>query len=416
MIVTNNGVINCPDFFPTIGWPAGRGEYDRLFQNLDYFCDKLDHKHFLFNFSSFAFGFTIPKNDFQNQFENMKNYSIKEILKNNTSIDSKTADDLIILLDVGGNRIFNKVVSDSKDVKSINSYDIYTNAYRDFVSKSNADIFVNFDIGPSYSTRDEISKKGVKIWESLDNKVKKELNKNLLDLSIDMKEDNLIMVPISGVNEKDFEENLNYLYDTYEDNIDIIGIAGIANKGPDHLIKILSIFSKFKEHKSWDVKSHGLGLGGWQKIPYLVNYGVDTCDVATPWRRACTDSVSQVYIPLIDEEGNFMNNSDPFSYNPINSPMYDDLTCNCPFCNDLPLVDIKRIYQNSDKRNTGNSNHLDDYYQMRVRIFFHNVFQHKSLLKKMHEYKEDYGSDFISKFSKDLPEGKMKSALNKNSL
>ena len=59
-ITTKHGDIESPNFFPIIGWPAGRGEYDRLFQSLDYFQKKLNHSHFLFNFSSFAFGFVIP--------------------------------------------------------------------------------------------------------------------------------------------------------------------------------------------------------------------------------------------------------------------------------------------------------------------------------------------------------------------
>lgn len=413
MIKTSHGNIYSPDIFPTIGWPAGRGEYDRLFQNLSYFCQKIDHKHFLFNFSSFAFGFTIPNKNFHSQFDDMTGKDLRDILKEYTAIDPQTSDELIVLLDIGGNRIFNKIVYDDKNLTSVDSYQIYIDAYRAFITSSNSDIFVNFDIGPSYSTRDENSKKGVRMWNSIDKSAKERLNKDLLDLSVDMKNDNLMMVPVNGLDSNNFANILDYLYENYYDSIDIIGIAGIANKSVNHLTKVLKIFHDFKERNDWEVKSHGLGLGGWQKIPMLIKYEIDTCDVATPWRRACTDSPSQPYIPLFDANYEIMNLEYPFEYKSLYDPIFDSIHCDCPFCSDIDLSEVKKICFNADKRNNGNSQHDDDYYQMRVRIFFHNMFQHKALLKKMQEYKEDYDSNFISEFCKDIPSGKMKNKFNK---
>lgn len=411
MIETTHGTIDCPDFFPTVGWPGGRGEYDRLFQNMDKLVDMIDHKHFLFNFSSFAFGFTIPRNDFNSQFDRMRNKDIRDILKEETSIDHSIADNLITLLDVGGNRIFNKIILDDKPPVSVESYELYLEAYREFVSSSNTDIFVNFDIGPSYSARDEISQEGVRVWNSLSNREKDSLNKQLLDLSIDIKNNNLIMVPLSGADIISFKNKLSYVFETYGDDIDIIGFSGVAKKPSNHVNKVLKIFDDFKEENDWDVRTHGLGLGGWDNIPFLINYDIDTCDVGTPWRRACTDAISQPYIPLFDENYNIMDITNPFTLHELYEPIYDKISCECPFCKEIPLSEIKRRCYHADSRYNNHSQHREDYYQMRIRVFFHNMFQHKALIKKLHEYKIEYGTGFIIRFCRDIPDGRLKRKL-----
>jgi len=413
-IKTKHGVIHCPSFFPIIGWPAGRGEYDRLFESLDYFCDKLKHNNFLFNFSSFAFGFTIPKSDFNKIFERFKNKDLRDSLIEFTKINRATAKNLIILLDIGGNRIFNKIIFDGKDPSDIKSYKKYLDAYFRFIEKANVDIYVSFDVGPSYSARDNISKKGVYVWAHLPSEVKNRLNFELLRVSIKEKsKESLIMVPMGGEDIASFTQRLQYLYNHFRDDIDYLAVGGIANKGVAHTEKILSLLRDFLNKKEWPVKVHGLGLGGWRNIPLLVKYGVDTCDNATPWRRACTDAVSKMYVPLFDKNLNFTSYDDAFRYYEIYDKRWDEVTCNCPFCEDMPIKKIQEIYRQSDKNKNGEATHHDDYYKMRVRIFYHNVFQHMALLQKLSEYKEKYGNEFINRFGEEVKSKKIKSYFAK---
>ena len=84
-IRTKHGEIGLPNFFPTIGYPGGRGEYDYFFRNVEYFCRKFNHYHFLYNFSNFMYGFTIPKNDFNSDFQKKYiNKDIRDIITDNT--------------------------------------------------------------------------------------------------------------------------------------------------------------------------------------------------------------------------------------------------------------------------------------------------------------------------------------------
>ncbi len=413
-IKTKHGNIQCPNFFPIIGWPAGRGEYDRLFESLKYFSDKLKHNHFLFNFSSFAFGFVIPKNDFNNIFDSFKTQDLRDSLTKFTKIDKEIAKKLIILLDIGGNRIFNKLVFDNEDISKYESYEKYLNAYFDFISTANVDIYVSFDVGPSYSTRDEISKKGVKIWTQMSQQTKNDLNKKLLDESVKRKVKNsLVMVPIGGGNIESLKSHLSYLYENYKNKIDILAIGGIANQGIEKTEKVLKIVRNFLDNKKWNVKVHGLGMGGWKNIPLLIKYRIDTCDVATPWRRSCTDSISNFYIPLFDKELNIIPNKKAFQYFDIYNAELDNIECNCPFCQDMSFKELRKIYKKADKGKNGKSQHDNEYYKMRVRVFYHNVFQHIALLNKLFEYKKKYGDNFLRKFSDELPEGKVKNYFEK---
>lgn len=266
MIKTKHGIINTPNFFPVIGWPAGRGEYDRLFKNLDYFAKKINHHHFLFNFGSFAFGFTIPKKDFNSHYEKFKNKDLRKSLAENTGINKIFADSLIILLDNGGNRIFNKIVLSGKDPFDSQNYKIYLDAYFDFVEKSNVDIYVSFDIGPSYTTRDEVSKKGCQIWNSASHEQRAKLNHLLLSESAKKKiKDKLMMVVISATNITSFENKLQELYSKFGDKIDYLAIGGIANKNIALSGKILKSLRQFIDKNKWNVKIHGLGMGGVEK-------------------------------------------------------------------------------------------------------------------------------------------------------
>ena len=400
---------NLPLFFPTIGWPGGRGEYDYLFKNLKYFCEKINHYHFLFNFSSFIFGFTIPNKDFNSEYEKYKNKDLAEILIDNTSISKSIAKKITILLDIGGNRIFNKIVKDNLPIYKVEAYIKYLIAYRDFIKSSNVDIFVSFEIGPSYTTKDEISKKGINIWNELPIQEKQTLNNKLLDISIKFKKKNqLIMVPINAENVNLFCHHLNYLYDNYSDSIDIIGIAGIANKSPIIVGNALSAFSAFKNEKKWNVLSHGLGLGGWLNIPLIIKYDINSCDVASPWRRACTNSVSQPYFPLFDKNLNFTTITNSFSHSELYDEIYSKIKCKCPFCEDLQLDEIKKRCKNADKRIIGTTLHGEDFREMRIRVYFHNTFQHIALLKKLFQYKSKYGEYFFKRFLDDMPQGTTK--------
>src|SRR3989338_9046832 len=225
-IKTKHGEIESPNFFPIIGWPACRGEYDRLFKSLEYFQKKLNHSHFLFNFSSFAFGFVIPVSEFNSIFESFKNKDLRNSLIEQTGISKNAAKSLIILLDIGGNRIFNKIVFDNKDVSDIVSYKPYIDAYFDFIKNANVDIYVSFDIGPSYSTRDDVSKKGVKIWNDLSAESKSNINQELLNESIKRKvKGTLIMVPISGSDIETFKHHLKELFNKHKDSIDYLAIG-----------------------------------------------------------------------------------------------------------------------------------------------------------------------------------------------
>ena len=297
---TKHGLISLPTFFPTVGWPGGRGEYDFLFKNLDYFCTKIQHYNFLFNFSSFIFGFTIPQSDFHSQYESFKNRDMRDILVDNTNISSRVAEKLIILLDIGGNRIFNKIVADKLPPVDICSYKKYLDAYEQFIKTGNPDIFVNFDIGPSYTTKDEISKQGIRIWNKLSEKERYQINQELLKISINYKNDSLLMVPINAINPLALKKSLEYLFKNYSKKVDILGLGGIANCPVEAIKQSLQVIDNFKNENKWDILCHGLGLGGWQNIPLLVKYGVYSCDVASPWRRACTDAISHPYLPLFD--------------------------------------------------------------------------------------------------------------------
>ena len=107
----------------------------------------------------------------------------------------------------------------------------------------------------------------------------------------------------------------------------------------------------------------------------LVKYGINTCDVATPWRRACTDAVSNMYVPLFDSELNLMQHDNAFSYYEIYDKVWNKIKCNCPFCKDIPIKELQKIYKKADKDKNGKDKHSNEYYEMRVRIFYHNVFR-----------------------------------------
>lgn len=405
-IKTKHGTIVLPAFFPTVGWPGGRGEYDNLFSNLECFCKKINHYHFLFNFSSFAFGFTIPNRDFNPQFQAFQGKDIRDILKENTNISSNIIQNIIILLDVGGNRIFNKIIYDNLGPTSIESYDKYLKAYQQFLENGKPDIFVNFDIGPSYTTKDDISKKGVSVWDSLSKEEKNDINHKLLDISIKFKNENdLLMVPLNAIDIEEIKINLEYLYSYHRDTVDIVGIAGIANKSKYTIDKALDMVSNFRETRKWNVRFHGLGLGGWENIPLLIKYGIDSCDVASPWRRACTDVISHPYLPLLDKSLNFTNIPNAFSHSELYDEVYSRIECGCPFCEDLPLKEVRERCMKADKRNTGGTLHSPDFREMRIRIYFHNVYQHIGLLKKLYSYKIEFGQEFLKKFVEDMPIG-----------
>jgi queuine/archaeosine tRNA-ribosyltransferase len=413
IIKTKHGEINCPNFFPVIGWPAGRGEYDRLFESLDYFCSKLQHNHFLFNFASFAMGFSIPKTRFNSAFDSFKNSDLRESLVE-ANVNESTAKSLVILLDVGGNRIFNKLVLDNKDVSKPESYELYINAYFDFIKKANVDIYVSFDIGPSYTAKDEISKKGVAKWNSLSPAIKCELSKRLLEESIKRKDKgSLVMVPISGCDVERFNTQLQELFSKFKDSVDYIAVGGIANRNFEHVNEVLKSLRGFLIKNKWDVKTHGLGLGGWENIPLLIKYDIDTCDVATAWRRACTDAISNMYVPLFDDKLNLTSYGDAFKCYEIYDKIWDKITCNCPFCKDTPIKEIQKIYKAADKNKIGSEHHANDYYKMRIRIFYHNVFQHIAFLKKLHSYKLKHGENFLKEFVKEVKSERLKKRLNK---
>lgn len=409
MIKTKHGIIKTPNFFPVIGWPAGRGEYDRLFKLLKYFSNKIDHKHFLFNFGSFAFGFTIPQKDFNTHFDKFKNKDIRNSLVENTLIDKDYSKSIIVLLDNGGNRIFNKVVASGKDPFVVENFKKYIDAYFDFVDTANVDIYVSFDIGPSYTTRDEISKQGCKIWESASNEDKAKLNDLLLMESSKRKvKGTLMMVVVSGGDIDSFRKKLIHLHSKFGKSIDYLAVGGIANQGIEFTEKILNTLREFVNKNSWNVKIHGLGMGGLKNIPLLVKYGIDTCDVATPWRRACTDAISNMYVPLFDKDLNLTSYEEALSYHNIYNPIWNKIECHCPFCEDLSIKEIVKIYRESDKRENNNNKHLDNYYNMRVRIFFHNLFQHIALLKKLNSLKKEHGDQFLEKFIEELPQNRLK--------
>jgi hypothetical protein len=405
-LITKHGVLNTPNFFPVIGWPAGRGEYDRLFKLLDQFVDATGHNNYLFNFSSFIFGFSIPsikKGPIDLAFfEKYKNKDLREILIQETKINSKTSKNLISLLDVGGNRIFNKIVLDNKDVLSIDSYKIYIDTYFDFIKSSNADIYVSFDIGPSYTTKDANSKKGVKIWENIPELDKTKLAKKLLDISIKRKLPNTkVMVPIGAKDLGELKKYLNYLHTNYRDQIDYLGIGGIANQGLKDLEKTLKLISDFIVENKWNVKVHGLGMGGWKKIPYLIKYNIDTCDVATAWRRACTDSPSNIYVPLFDDKGKLTNYQNALKYFDLYDKNWDNIDFKLSGSN-ITLHELIKVYRKSDKANSKEKNHSEDYYDMRVLIYFHNVLQHIQLQSMLYQYKNKFGNAFIKKFADEV--------------
>ncbi|MFN7990839.1 MAG: hypothetical protein U0R44_01640 [Candidatus Micrarchaeia archaeon] len=408
-VTTKHGEIETPNFFPIIGWPAGRGEYDRLFLSLEYFQDKISHKHFLFNFSSFAFGFKIPASEFDKSFMSYVKKDLRKSLVKKTGISKKAADSLIILLDVGGNRIFNKIVLDNKDVSNRESYKPYIDVYFDFVKEANVDIYVSFDIGPSYSTRDEISKKGVRIWNELPPAAKLELNRELLDDSIKRKVDgSLIMVPVNGSNIASFEQHLKEVFSKHQKSVDYLAVGGIANKGVKETELVLKTLRETLDKFQWKVKVHGLGLGGWRNIPLLIKYNIDSCDVATPWRRACTDAVSKAYIPLFDSELGVTQYEDAFKCYEIYDEIWDNVECGCPFCKDVPIKKIRELYKKADKDKSGKTRHGNEYYEMRVRVFYHNVFQHIAFLKKLHIYKTKFGDRFLSKFCESVKSKRIK--------
>ena len=154
-------------------------------------------------------------------------------------------------------------------------------------------------------------------------------------------------------------------------------------------------------------------MGGLNNIPLLIKYGIDTCDVATPWRRACTDAVSNMYVPLFDKKLNILNNKDALRYFEIYDSVWNKVSCDCPFCDDFNIKKIVKTYKKSDKRNNGNNQHSDDYYNMRVRIFFHNLFQHISLLRKLDNLKKEFREDFLKEFIKQLPQENLKKKFSK---
>jgi hypothetical protein len=411
---TKHSVMALPSFYPTVGWPGGRGEYDFLFKNLEYFCKKIGHYNFLLNFSSFIFGFTIPANDFNSQYIHFKNKDLRNILIENTSISPAIAQSLIILLDIGGNRIFNKIIRDNLPPTSVGSYKKYLDAYKDFIKNGNPDIFVNFDIGPSYTTRDAISKKGIKIWNLLTIAQKHRINHELLNISINFKKkDNLIMVPVNAAHPDILKKSLDYLFYNYAEEVEIVGLAGIANCPLETIKKALQIFSSYKKDKEWDVLSHGLGLGGWQNIPLLIKYEIDSCDVGSPWRRACTDAISHPYLPLLDCDLNFTDISESFSHSELYNKIYSIIKCTCPFCNDVPLSEVRKRCKEADKHYTNRKLHDKNFREMRIRVFFHNVFQHIALLKKLSDYKDRFSDEFMDKFLQDMPEGKTKDIFSK---
>ncbi len=45
---------------------------------------------------------------------------------------------------------------------------------------------------------------------------------------------------------------------------------------------------------------------------------------------------------------------------------------------------------------------------MRIRVYFHNTFQHIALLKKLFQYKSKYGEYFFKRFLDDMPQGTTK--------
>lgn len=142
--------------------------------------------------------------------------------------------------------------------------------------------------------------------------------------------------------------------------------------------------------------------------PLIIKYGVDTCDVATPWRRACTDAISNMYVPLFNENLDFTNYENALEYHKIYEDVWEKIKCECPFCKDMSIKEIASIYKKSDKRKTNKDKHSDNYYHMRVRIFYHNLFQHIALLKKLDIYKRKHGNNFLKEFIKDVPQEKIK--------
>jgi len=413
-IETPHGTIALPAFFPTVGWPGGEGEYVHLFSNLEYFCRKINHYHFLFNFSSFILGWTIPPRDFNTRFESFRGKDIRKIVKDHTPISSSIVNDLIILLDIGGNRIFNKIIYDNLPATSVASYGKYLSAYEQFLRTGQPDIFVSFDIGPSYTTRNEISYKGIRVWESLSRQARHSINRDLLDISIRFKNTNaLIMVPINAVYPEELRSNLEYLYEHHRETIDIVGIAGIANKSTYAIKQALETVSTFKEKTKWNIKTHGLGLGGWGNMPLLIKYGIDSCDVASPWRRACTDAISEPYFPLLDKHLNFVAMPNSFSHKELYNDIYSKIKCACPFCEDLPMKELRERCKKADKRYTGKSLHDTDFREMRIRVYFHNVYQHIALLKKLYLYKIDYGQGFMRRFIEDMPTGLTRSKFSR---
>ncbi len=403
-IKTDSLDIQIPSFFPIIGWPAGRGEYDNLFRNLSYFCNKLDHWTFLFNFSSFIFGFTIPKtNPFFNDYIKYEGKNIRDILTEYTLTNREVVSKIKILLDVGGNRIFNKVINDNLPVSEINSYRRYYEAYFNFIKNGKPNVYVNFDIGPSYSSRDEVSIRGREEWNKLSQSIKENINDQLLEISIQNKQkESKLMIPINALNLEHFKSKLSKLHSKYQEEIDYIGIAGIANQGFKKVNQTLRFFNNFRRKSNWNVLCHGLGLGGWKKIFALAYYDIESCDVATPWRRACTDRISQVYIPLIDEQLEITSHSDPLRYEGLYSDRFQDFACNCPFCNDIPLVDVRNRCMNADKQLINQEKHGEDFREMRIRIFFHNLYQHIALLRKLFILKQEKPQNFIKSFLNEI--------------
>jgi len=402
-------------FFITIGWPAGRGEYDNLFANLHYFCEKINQWDYLFNFSSFIFGFSIPKKDFVPHYEKTyKQISFREVLNEKFAVSKLVTDGIRVLLDVGGPRIFNKIVLDKLPLTDKESYRKYLSAYNDFISINSPEIYVNFDIGPAYSSRNDVSITGRNTWFDLPQEQRETLNLELLEDAIEHKTPNSkLMVPVNGSDLDSFTNTLDMLYNNFRQDVDIVGIAGIANQGLRTIMKTLERFNHFKVDNDWSVHSHGLGLGGWKKIPYLVHFNIDSCDVATPWRRACTDRDSNYYIPLLDANLNFTNYGDAMKLFGLYNEKLNDVVCNCPFCQDLPLSELLKRFSVADKRNSGTKQHAPDYREMRIRAFFHNVYQHIAIFRKMKQYKIKFGESYLSEFLSEISNKSTKQKISK---
>jgi hypothetical protein len=302
------------------------------------------------------------------------------------------------LLDSGaGNIVRDLIKTDKLNEKNV---DALISPFHEYAEKLNFDIVIALDYALKYTykkgeRKDEFLKQ---VWGDLAQNEEKNLL--LLDRTLKhikgKKINHKIYAPLHGFNFESFDTYLDgvlKLEVKHKLKFDGFALGGIASTRElkDEIWNVPEGFNK-NQKTAWLVSEltkqtrkkigsnplHILGAANIYALPFITHYGGTSSDCHSAWRRS-SDGEAKVLIPLLNNDLDFINDKNVFSYVKLGSIKEKSYDLNLP--DGLTLKDLKKLY--SSKNN-------EDVYFAKIFIFQMAIQQYDNLIKFMNKNPKDY--------------------------